>query len=1072
MLLPGCAHVVETDFAPVQETWTVAPEPLTKAYGISDMESEACGWSIAVYDATTGKRAYTAQSNSDGDFAISGEVLRSGNKYDWYYLEGAVAFEGGGNVRLTFPENESDLRGAVYSAQDLSQNQALCGLDKAGSLLGMTPEEADMADGGADSRIIIPMERLWGKVSLTLDKSRLGDYSLEITGVSAGNGCTVLRPFGPTGYAAQDSGQMGPVMEPSSLTAAQKSGDEAIVLYYPENMQGELLPGNSDPLEKTPSNADGMYPGSGDRVCFVTLSCNYTTTYGVSARGKYRICIGGDNTGDFSIERNKCYNITLVPTPDGLDYNIWKSDFDLTDTRSLSINAYQGASLIGSTVAMRYGMTGSLPPGSTTWAFVRYSDGEQSGEDFTLASKDAEKGWYITRASMQALREAGISVECGILAGYYRNDGTVTFLDRAGYEALASSDGRLFDNVRWETCLTFTASRSTPEGLQIPVTVSTFDGRRSASIILSTSRVQGLVFSGLENLKYIGQKARVDVTIPSGFTDIRFQVDRRYASRATVEKGPGTSATVSILDKGTILINISLWDGRTWKTTDDLGNAYQLRFTALAPHLGVTSTSVQLKIDGTPVSPGAAYYTEDGRKMTVSSSLASSDSELDYTLYQTYLLSYGGGLGDFLTPSGNTDTDLLAVRRLLYAGTPIDSYLGTWQEAAATVSAKNCSSINSCSMDIFLQKPFGNRTGSMLIGSITNHSPDRYTFTTRIPQDAYLVGETLPLGGINLSPSQVTVSAGSGADIAFSMNSSGALLTTGVSGAAALSGRRTVSATMTNRYSLETKTQDIGYVNVYLAGCFGTKAVHPMQAYAFKAPDIIFGSGLINDGVMIVPDVMTCGPGGSAPSDMTAIRSALSSLDILHYTKLPSRMTRYYRWRMMYQPDYIWENYVYSAMSMYINKDYALMPDGTQVDEYDQTNAQKYSENIQVITQLWAQKHWSLVTRDIEDPVPPGYATWLYQAGLRYRSHWDSMISGGTLSSYEECFMAENTPSTRADLDLMDTVLDHITIGGYRYYYKAGAATGPSGIPYCTLLTNDSADDPLPNPWIECHLGY
>lgn len=169
--------------------------------------------------------------------------------------------------------------------------------------------------------VSIELERLVAKVSFSLDPGVLD--GLEVTSVRLMQSSKVVSPFGPNRAAASSSQVMaGDYASATDLTQLNNGG--SIIMYVPENCQGTLLEGNTDPWDKTPDNIS-----KGDVCTYIEVGCSFNEGFALSGDVIYRMYLGNDNCANFDVVRNSIYNISLLLTGDGLNEVSWKVDSDV-----------------------------------------------------------------------------------------------------------------------------------------------------------------------------------------------------------------------------------------------------------------------------------------------------------------------------------------------------------------------------------------------------------------------------------------------------------------------------------------------------------------------------------------------------------------------------------------------------------------------------------------------------------------------------------------------------------------------------------------------------------------------
>lgn len=107
-----------------------------------------------------------------------------------------------------------------------------------------------------------------------------------------------------------------------------------VTFYTLENCQGTLLPNNTDPWEKIPSNISTKK----DLCTYIEVIGKYQdNSGGLAATHTYRMYLGQDNTTNFDVIRNTMFNYTLSLSDDGFLRANWKAERVVnSDSRSLA----------------------------------------------------------------------------------------------------------------------------------------------------------------------------------------------------------------------------------------------------------------------------------------------------------------------------------------------------------------------------------------------------------------------------------------------------------------------------------------------------------------------------------------------------------------------------------------------------------------------------------------------------------------------------------------------------------------------------------------------------------------
>ena len=112
---------------------------------------------------------------------------------------------------------------------------------------------------------------------------------------------------------------------------AKLNAGETVTLYFVENVQGVLLPDNTDRKKKIPSSLNGVDGVVADRCTYLEITADVTTSSARYHDGKYRFYLGQDLTTDFSIKRNTLYSVTLDFTQNMVSEEEWRIEVDAPD---------------------------------------------------------------------------------------------------------------------------------------------------------------------------------------------------------------------------------------------------------------------------------------------------------------------------------------------------------------------------------------------------------------------------------------------------------------------------------------------------------------------------------------------------------------------------------------------------------------------------------------------------------------------------------------------------------------------------------------------------------------------
>ena len=217
------------------------------------------------------------------------------SSYDIYFVANMGELDG-----PALEENIGSVAASVQNYSSFSQR----GFPMAGTVLAYSPS-------GSGS---VSLSRLVGRFDITAyDNPANTRVSYTFLSGKMKACARVIRPFGTLPgedrYASKALSGSEVIAEGDTLSAADiaalNSGG-TVTLYYLENCQGQLLPGNSCQRGKS---ADAITQATGDPsladLCsYLELTCRAETPTATYPSVVYRAYLGRDATGDFSVARN------------------------------------------------------------------------------------------------------------------------------------------------------------------------------------------------------------------------------------------------------------------------------------------------------------------------------------------------------------------------------------------------------------------------------------------------------------------------------------------------------------------------------------------------------------------------------------------------------------------------------------------------------------------------------------------------------------------------------------------------------------------------------------------------
>ena len=349
---------------------TIAPdEALTKGSLLREVESRGSGALVLVFRSSTGQLDsyhYFPEEELQAQRSVPLKLRVPLTTCDFYILGNlnAVNKSDGRVTHLVealgaaFPVDEASLEALVYRLDggDLNADWrrerfadvAACGLPYVHISKGVdTGAQIRLGQGipGSDA-----CRRLFSKVTLRIDHGAFDgqgahpdffvNSSLHLRQANAR-----LRPFSST---PQHAAQAEDVLSESDYDPDMSASNASVTtfrFYVPENMQGTLLPGNSDSRRKTRDEL--LRQGLSAVEPFLTyvefVGSLDPAAGGYGADVTYRFYLGADNCTNFDLARNREYEIALSFRVGSLFEPDWKVEpSDWQDGRLFCLTADAG----------------------------------------------------------------------------------------------------------------------------------------------------------------------------------------------------------------------------------------------------------------------------------------------------------------------------------------------------------------------------------------------------------------------------------------------------------------------------------------------------------------------------------------------------------------------------------------------------------------------------------------------------------------------------------------------------------------------------------------------------------
>ena len=290
--------------------------------------------------------------------------------------------------------------------------------------------------------------------------------------------------------------------------------DTTVVFYVPENVQGNLLPHNDDPFGKVYDEISDVGGKSYSDLCtYLEFNARRENTQGYSGEVMFRYYLGEDNTSDFSLVRNKRYDITLDFTEDGFFADTWKvtRGEDWSDVRILK---FLGAPF-------------SIHPGENVDLLVHY---HRAGL-VNIDSQNQPDDWEL-KVDKSLLASAGLD---------YSFDPSRLVAGNNGYK---------------DFCITVSASKDAVVGRVVPMEVVTRDGKVSDRAFITVAAPSGLSPSWTRYPEYVAQEGVVSFpNVPD--SDLPLSVSLSDESKVSCMRLSDRSFRVIALKPGAVTVRFT-----------------------------------------------------------------------------------------------------------------------------------------------------------------------------------------------------------------------------------------------------------------------------------------------------------------------------------------------------------------------------------------------------------------------------------------------------------------------------------------------------------------------------------
>ena len=477
----------------------------------------------------------------------------------------------------------------------------------------------------------IRVRRLFAKINLTMAPGEVSPD--EISSVEVFNCNMRLSPFSEAGSKAEKQDDVTSGEENERICHYGWEGNH-FVFYIPENIQGNLLPDNTDQNQKTPENLALHGKKAQASLCtYIETTVklkNPGQHNGIAGTARYRFYLGEDNTSDFSLKRNVSYETRLGLTWNGQFYeDNWRIDnSQLNDSRSIDIEGILGFTLVGSSFKIERGNNLNIIPGYAGGFSVDFNDGSNPdkttddpyGSTFdspanclTLEKYGKRDGWTISETTKRMLASYGINwtVCQAVIDQSPQASDYIETINQIGFvpKKLNTSDSMIYgENFR--VYVIFDVPGNVAEGTVIPIEICTTDRTRSKTISLNVSS-NDIRYNIISSDLLAGTSPIMELKpLKPGISRLRLTVAPESINLLNIQKIDELNYKLFLKKAGKAEIRLS---------AENQGSFIQypsIRLDISNPVLKIEPQEIILSINGAPTAFQVSYYTsENGKKM-------------------------------------------------------------------------------------------------------------------------------------------------------------------------------------------------------------------------------------------------------------------------------------------------------------------------------------------------------------------------------------------------------------------------------------------------------------------------
>ncbi|MCI1786317.1 MAG: DUF4906 domain-containing protein [Bacteroidales bacterium] len=648
------------------------------------------------------------------------------------------------------------------------------GIPMYGMVEGLNPEK--------QTRAAIEMTRLFAKVNVSVDWKGLvpkgyteGTPVLSEINMKVVQCNSRLYPF--SGNCSKAS------MESDIINGQERKANDngECIFFVPENSQGCLMSGNTDPWIKTPEGLSKFGNKGKSSLCtYIEIACRHSDSiFGAGGTLLYRFYIGKDNTEDFSVEKNCIYNVTLSLTRKGVNITgNWKvtKENDWNDSRKLCFtNGPYSVRVNGIATVMN----------------IFYGFGQTGRKGM----KDDGAGWFLTVDENKA-DSAGLMLK---------------------YEA--SKD-----------VIYATASSLKAIGMKIPVRIETFDNQIYDESTIGIIPEEDLLIFWNKAIEYIAQKGKLGVHGLFGNAKASFHLKDDGSSKILrITDNGDNSCTVSSINSGTATICIR----------STYGQSCDVPVHIRKPELSFDQSSVNLRVDGETSSFSFAYHDKNGG-IIKRSNTECNGGYFDATLFDECL-----SLRSTVTAAKDSETGKnkstgyyevenrgkIRIKKFMESGIALPYHDDGPDVYICTKAAGYEKNGIKAELPVFIDNPFGNYKDSYDFGKI-----DDYTLLKGVNLDKEFSGkdkseiDKVPI--IKASDTYIELKAYTDNNWSEKCNSlnlkyakqgrkESAVIADLTDADCHAAGKVNIRASIMNRYSNEILTKDIGTLEIYIHMAIG-----------------------------------------------------------------------------------------------------------------------------------------------------------------------------------------------------------------------------------------------------------